>query len=221
MNKKLLIINLAILALLGLVGCASKTNPLRILKMNEDVCEPPCWMGIIPAETSFKDAYEIVSGLEFFSQRGEIKVDENEEFLLWQSGLHQNAHISFDNGIVSLISFYFPETELGNVIEEYGTPDFYRTYAVNYEIDEENEVYYGIDIIYPEIGLVFQVIGQEPISEDLVVLGAFFTGPGTVEEIAAEILAPGQNLIIQLDFFPWEGFGVCPRGLQSEDLCQK
>jgi hypothetical protein len=249
MFKKLIIYSLGFLALNSLVGCsllemwlplAYKAEPLKILSLSEDVCDPPCWMGIFPDETSFTDALKIVKELEFFSQNGdliveankiiliptyaEIVVDDNKEFILWQSGVEQNAHIAFENGIVSLISFYIPETKLGNVIEKYGTPDSYYTYSVENVVEGETEKYFGMDIFYPETGLVFGVVGREPISDDSVVLNVTFTHPGTVEEIVAEYLSPGlpgQNVIVRLEYFPWEGYGVCPQGLPRDVYCEE
>jgi hypothetical protein len=199
-------------------------NPLKVMQMSEGICESPCWMGITPLESSFGESLETVKGLKFLLPGGELRTDEERGNINWYSGARQNVYIIFENGYVSYIDAYSPDATLKDVIEEYGQPTFYITYSLEEEPEGVRVKFYEVDLFYPENGLVFIILADSPLYENIRVRDVYFVHQGTIMEMIEEFqLHRKANyphyLIVEKEYYPWEGLGLCPQGLLSNEYC--
>lgn len=230
MFRRILINSFVILALISLTGCSqngwriitvpTETNAediLRIVYMSDEICDPPCWMGITPFETTYEEALEIIGELNFFSNEGLINIDENLKFINWYGGDGNNAHIRFTDGIVSSLSFSLRNAQLGDVIQTYGFPEYYNT--------QEGDSEYGIDIFYPKVGLVFGGYDTKLLSESTTISGVFFVHPDTADNFFDDYINLRRSLhpriIYDERYYPWEGLDICPKGLSSDYFCKE
>jgi hypothetical protein len=197
---------------------AYPTHPLRVLKISEDICNPPCWMGIVPFETTYEEALEIVESLVFFSSAGYIRINEDQDLIVWHPGGGNEVYINFRGNYVYYIDFDFRRSKLEYIVQSYGVPEFYTI------VEGDSE--YGIDLYYPQIGIVFSGYGLNFLSEKTIISGACFVSPGTPENFYADYIdlcmTQSQRLrYSEPELFPWEGYGVCPHGLTSDYLCEE
>jgi hypothetical protein len=207
-------------------GCSTLINPLKVIRMNEGYCEPPCWMGIMPQETSFGESLEIIEGLRFFLPGGWINADEDRGYINWYSGSSQNVYVRFENGYVSYIDAYVPDSTLGDVIKLFGQPSFYITYSHEEEPESGQVKFFEIDLFYPENGLVFTALWNEPLAEIIKLRDVYFINNGTPEQMIEEfqihrrVIQPHYT-VVEKEYFYWEGLGLCPQGLLSAEYCNE
>ena len=114
-----------------------------------EACAPPCWQGIVPGETTMSEALEIVSALD------RITVPRQAE-LAFQFGHIDGpvcCQISADETrIVSTIILQFaPEMTMGDAIDKYGEPQFFRGQPYT---DSEAILWF----YYPDFHTIIQVI---------------------------------------------------------------
>ncbi|RMG75650.1 MAG: hypothetical protein D6711_06100 [Chloroflexi bacterium] len=91
-----------------------------------DPCDAPCWRGIIPGETTWEDAVEIMQADETL---GDLELQEQGEArgasFTQQDGILCCQIISQTGEFVEFIQLQIaPGVTLGEVIEKYGEPDY-------------------------------------------------------------------------------------------------
>lgn len=193
----------------------------KILEIGSDLCKPPCWHGIIPGQTSIKDAEVKIESLEFFSDDGYMRNDESFSELIWYGGGGNNAYFSYDDNIIQSINFYFLDGSfLDTILSNYGNPDGY--------ILSEDDAGYVITIFYPSLGIVFHASQgyPEPISSKMTVNVGYYLPTANPELFLENYLELRQKIhtsikIDEVDYIKWDGLNVCPKGLSLESLCDE
>ena len=193
----------------------------KVLEIGSEVCEPPCWYGIIPGRTNLAETEKIIMGMDFFTNDGSIVLDETNSVITWYGGEGNNAYLYYQDEIIQMIHFYFKEgTSLGRILERFGEPN-------GYFLSEDDEAYV-ITIFYPERGIVFKASQEysKPMSEKMLVFFGFYVPETKPESFLNQYVQlrnldrPGFNLI-GIDYTQWEGLGVCPKGLSFPELCEQ
>ena len=176
-----------------------------------EVCRPPCWNGIIPGETTFEEALDIVLDLEFFSEEGSIKTQDDKSSLYWYGGDRNNAYIDFYENKVIFIQLLIEIYDLGSVVNHFGEPD---GYTVDFD-----EGFYAIKVFYPNIGLVFVSYQDwgDPISQDMPGDSFYFLSPEDPKNFSSvfyKYLNISYSGFPEKQYIKWEGFGIIP---ENED----
>lgn len=198
---------------------AQDTN-LKLLLLGMEECNPPCWKGIIPLETSYEAALDEIKELVFFTPEGYLDKNDEKGLIDWYGGDGNSVHIRLYERTVSFIYFTLIDTNLGSIVSHFGDPSAYFTYE-----DDES---YSIALLYPKVGLVFHAghPSSLKISETMSVELAYFMNPSEITSFAEEYLRMRRVIYplinnFDMEYFTWEGYGVCPKGLMSNYLCQE
>lgn len=209
-------------------GCASSNPQLSIenqdlpqlLELGSEVCDPPCWYGIIPGQTTLAEAEKILLGLDFFTSDGSVVFDETYSVITWYGGEGNNAYLNYQDGTIQIIHFYFKTgTSLGTILERLGEPD-------GYFLSEDDEAYV-ITLFYPLSGIVFKASQEfsKPMDKNMAVYFGYYVPQTEPENFLNQYIQlrkldrPGFNLS-GVDYYQWEGLGICPEGLSFPELCE-
>ena len=174
-------------------------------------CRPPCWNGIIPGETTFDEALNVIQSFGFINKKGEIRMGEDESYISWYRGDGKNAYIKFFENKVILMHFFMLSGDLGSVVDHFGEPDGYTV------IFDDPGIF--IEVFYPNYGLVFEIgLGMEDlISQDKRVKYFWILSPEDPEYFYSSYLHNkniiydrGPGFIERQIYYEWEGFGVDP-----------
>ena len=178
-----------------IIGCA-KTQDRYIL--GDENCNPPCWMGIKPGETSINEARKILERLE------------NEKLTINQSEFGLNGKIddrfysiyAIDN-IAEVVNLSLSrKTKTRDLLAIFGEP----SYAV---ISDINHGYFIAQLLYPDEGIVLllssSAVGFEVNPRDPVIK-VQFVRPTDIESLAN--LLYGHILYADMDSVKeWRGYG--------------
>jgi hypothetical protein len=137
-------------------------------------CEPPCWRGITPGETLWRDAEILIKDNAEFEEF-QVQTDEatGARGASWKptGGTICCQIIAEDGETVNLILLRTAPTHtLGELIEARGEP----TYAVGDAVSEDQAV---VNLIYPDVPMiVFAFAAGETgsLSEASEIVGAFY-----------------------------------------------
>ena len=201
MNR--LFIPCLLLTALLLSACAGEVNLLDDTKLSDtsllsgEPCEAPCWLGITPGETSYRDAKLIIEGDRRFKIVEEPDAQEGSPARSFTFAEGENPGccqlVSRDGDIVS--SFLLqtaPIMTFGPVFDRYGEPDYGIGEPVN---DEQGYV----ALIYSERNLVVYAFVASPASGALSVSSQII---GTLYLADAE----QQQLLDCTSLHDWAGF---------------
>ncbi len=201
MYRRLVIILIALIALV-LVACSPTVNLLDENNLKDtsllsgEPCEAPCWNGITPGETTFRDAKILVEDDSRYSKVEEVTPEEEtQERLFGFSDGEANVCCqiySRDGDIVeSMLFLLSPLMTLGEVVDKYGDP----TYLTGEEVAEGQAIMF---LLYPDVPIVLYafVEGTEgTLSADSEIIGLLYM---TETEI--------QQIIDSSRFYEWEGY---------------
>lgn len=201
MYRRLVIILIALIALV-LAACSPTVNLLDENNLKDtsllsgEPCEAPCWNGITPGETTFRDAKILVEDDSRYSNVEEVESEEEtEERLFGFSDGDANVCCqiySRDGDIVeSMLFLLSPLMTLGEVVDKYGDP----TYLTGEEVAEGQSIMF---LLYPDVPIVLYafVEGTEgTLSADSEIIGLLYM---TETEI--------QQIIDSSRFYEWEGY---------------
>lgn len=163
-----------------------------------DPCEAPCWRGIIPGETDWNDALDIIEDSDDFTELTTETV-ENDTIIraVWQQGEDGESccqmFSSEDGEIVNIIFLQrAPVMVLSEVIEVWGDPD----YVVGVEFSADQAI---MNLFYVDVPMVLYVFlpGTEEgeLTEDSEIIGTLYITPDDINEILET-----NNLHV------WEGY---------------
>lgn len=127
MKRNRFIIIIILLCVLGVQGC--KPHFSKSSHIFSDQCEPPCWGGITPGESSIFDAYNKIVVLEYIDPRSFYFKDRRPDggiSLHWDFDTSEYGIVYQDNGTVSEILFQcMKNLPLIEIINKLGKPDEY------------------------------------------------------------------------------------------------
>jgi hypothetical protein len=195
----------------SIIGNRSVRLPEVLAK---NTCEPPCWFGITPGETTHEEALSLLSSLPFI---------QPETIQDWHSST--GAHIKSNAGASGVSVYYDAEQvvkvlsiglragklSFGSVIRVYGEPD--KILAVQGS-DSRHGMRYKI--IYTENGLVFGGVlrpfdarkEQATIEESHRVLSIYFFNPGLIDQVFTDnSISALLPEVFHAGLQDWQGFG--------------
>ena len=89
-----------------------------------DPCGPPCWRNIVPGETTISEALEIVQELEGIT----VHYSDDGTFQFAQDDGPLCCQVASEDGqaVTSIILQFSPDMTLGDAVDTYGEPLFFR-----------------------------------------------------------------------------------------------
>lgn len=134
MNRILLCL-FAVSSAVVLAACASAANLLDETRLNDasllsgEPCSAPCWNGIVPGETSYRDAKILIEDDERFENVDEAEPQEDSSlrvFVFSPSEAQQCCQVMSRDGEVvdSMMLLLAPTMTLGPALERYGEPEY-------------------------------------------------------------------------------------------------
>ena len=160
-------------------------------------CEAPCWRGITPGETAWRNALTIVED-DAELENLQLQEDENSDAAVaeWnQRGGSACCQMYTEDGesVDVLFLRVAPQMTLGEVFAEQGEP----AYAVGSPYSDDQSV---MNLVYPDKAMVLYtfVAGEEAsLSEASEVIGLLYMAPEDME-----LLIQTSNL------HEWDGYGT-------------
>jgi len=201
MYRRLLVISVALVAIV-LAACAPTVNLLDENNLKDtslltgEPCEAPCWNGIIPGETTFRDALILVEDDTRYLNVQEVEAEEETEERLFgfsdgEANVCCQVYSRDGEVIESMLFLLSPQMTLSEVVDKYGEP----TYLTGEEVAEGQAIVF---LVYPDVPIV---------------LYAFVEGAGGDLTETSEIIgllymteAEMQTIIDASRFYEWEGY---------------
>jgi len=202
MNRRLLLL-FAVLIAIVLAACAPPINLLDENNLKDtsllsgEPCEAPCWNGIVPGETSFRDAKIIVEDDARFTNVEEVELEEATEERLFSFAEGEGntcCQVLSETGDVidSMLLFLAPEMTVGDIIDKFGDP----TYLLG-DAPAEDQAF--MLLIFPDEPLVIYAFvagaAEGEISGSSEIIGALY--------LTDEAM---QRLIDNNSFYEWDGY---------------
>ena len=225
--KRARLFPILLLALVALAACSPDINLLNDAMLSDtsllsgDPCAAPCWNGITPGETKFRDAKLIIEGDARYKLGEEPTPEEGSLARSFTFGEGEDAAccqvVSRDGDTVS--SFLLqtaPVMSYGRVYDEFGEPE----YVAAEQVSEEQGYVAGI---YTGIPLIVYAYVEKPatgaLSVSSPIIGAMYLRASEVEE-----------LLLCAQLFEWRGFtdfsvyqaeefDFVGEGVGDEELC--
>jgi hypothetical protein len=159
---------LATVLLLCLALCAGcgEPPPLDTSLLTGEPCEPPCWQGLTPGESTLQDVNEFTATSRFVDTRTVSRsshtrlTQDGEEVarvsISWRSsaGLRQCNHFFTEDGVLTHITichdFGLP---LGSLIDRYGPPEKYIA-----RLPIGGPLHYEVTLFYPTYGFTADLV---------------------------------------------------------------
>lgn len=190
MNRRFLFAHLLIVAL-ALAACGGEVNLLDETKLQDtsllsgEPCEAPCWNGITPGETSYRDAEVILksSGRYRITEETEAEGDNPGRILVFAEGENQPCCqvISRDGEtITSFLLQLAPAMRFGPVFDKFGEPQ----YVLGQQVSEEQA--YAV-FVYPDMPMVIYsyVEGGEQgaVSVENKIIGMMYAAESEMQDL--------------------------------------
>lgn len=202
MNRRLFLL-FAVLIAVVLTACAPPINLLDENNLHDtsllsgDPCEAPCWNGIVPGETSFRDAMIMVEDDARFTNVEEVELEDatDERLFSFAEGEGNTCCqvLSESGGIIdSMLLFLAPEITVGEILEKFGEP----TYLLG---DTPSEDQGFMLLVFPDVPLVVYAFvagsAEGEISASSELIGVLY--------LTDEAM---QRLIDNNSFYEWDGY---------------
>lgn len=201
--KRGFLLPIVLLAFMALAACSPDINLLNNAMLSDtsllsgEPCEAPCWNGIVPGETLYRDAKLIIESDERYKVSDEPTPEEGSTVRSFAFGEGEDPAccqvVSRDGETVS--SFLLqtaPIMTFGSVFDVFGEPD----YAVGEEVSEEQGY---VALIYSDVPLILYVFVPSPAEGEVSVsdpiIGTMYLGAEEMEE-----------LFLCAQLFRWHGF---------------
>lgn len=195
----------ALIILLVVLIAACSTPPLRDGRyladnslLTDAPCATPCWLTIVPGETTMRDARIVIEDDGRFTGLEEVKDDASERRLLnfqVKDGLPCCQIYSTEDGktVETILTYLAPDqVTVAQLIEKYGEP----TYGIGVEATAEEAT---VAMFYPDVPLVAYAFVSglatgEVTPDSEVILAVYLTPDGMAQIIAGN------------DLYAWEGY---------------
>jgi hypothetical protein len=195
----------------SIIGDGSARLP-EVLSTNP--CEPPCWYGIIPGETTHEEVLSLLPDLPF------IKPETIQDWYD-ETGVHIKSYTGasgvrfhYDEGKFVKVIIINPSARIfsfGDVISAIGEPD--KVLAVQGPDSREGVRY---KLIYAKSGIVFGGVlrpfdarkEQALIKENHQVTSIYFFNPDLIEQVFTDFSISGlSEEVFRSGLQDWQGFG--------------
>jgi hypothetical protein len=211
MKARLVLLGIVALALL-LAACApppalrDDTLVDDTSLVTGDPCTAPCWRGITPGETLWRDALTIIEDDTQF-ENIQTREDEASDAIgaIWNvAGGPECCQMVAEDGTTVNLIFVRPRPNMtvGQLIEAHGEP----VYAIGTPVSEDQAI---INLVYPDLPIIvlaFVPGEQGNLSETSEIIGVFYT-----TEADMELFVTTQSL------HAWEGYAPYTTYRTAED----
>jgi hypothetical protein len=187
---------LLLAVLLGCLFLAACTPTAKLLDesllkdtslLSDQPCAAPCWRGIVPGQTSWRDMRTIIEDDGQFGTVDEIKDDSSEVRLASFSAKDSSTpccriYSSLDGKTVGqILTLLAPnQIKLGEVIAKYGEP----TYAAGSDVTPDQAL---VSLFYPSVPMVVYAfapgIKDGELTDASQIVGTLYITQSDVEEI--------------------------------------
>ena len=140
-------------------------------------CAPPCWRGIVPGETNWRDAVTMIEDSGVFANvQVEDVPDSGVRQALWQEGAEGEPccqmFSSEDGETVSVVFLRTaPQITMSQLVERWGEPEYLR----GVEFTDDQAI---MNLIYPEVPMVVYAFVAGPtegqLSESSEIIGVLY-----------------------------------------------
>jgi hypothetical protein len=197
MSKTIVVVScLAVTAgvIAACVGCGEPPQVDNSLLTGEP-CEPPCWQGLMPGESTEHDLAALLDASEQVDAGslrrestgcGEVTYWRNPETLSSfspPSGWTSSYACTSDKVLKVVMEYLAYEVELQQLLDNYGAPDALRAQPAG--IPERP--YVEVNLYYPARGLMCQLelaTEDEPLQPETRVVRAWYFEPTSLESLA-------------------------------------
>lgn len=225
--KHRLLILFTLLAAVALSACTPSVNLLDESKLNDtslltgDPCEAPCWNGITPGETRYRDAKLIIESDTRYKITEEPDPQEDNPGRLFTFGEGENPGccqvFSRDGETVSSFLLQMaPVLSFGPVFDTLGEPQYVSGQDVN-----EEQGY--LALVYPELPLVLYafVAGQSgALSVTSEIIGAMYMANDEMDQLlTCTSLNNWGGFVSFASYAGGEDFDYVGEGVGDEVIC--
>ena len=154
-----------LLTVVALTSCG-EPPPLDTSLLSGEPCEPPCWQGLTPGQSTEEDVVEFMRATRFVDTRSVRRgsytrlTRGGEEVagvtIHWRSsgGLGPCNYFSIEEGVLKYITICpYPGVTLGRLIDRYGPPE---KYIASRPIS--GRLYYDVTLFYPTHGFTVDLV---------------------------------------------------------------
>lgn len=226
--KRRLLHALILFAAVALAACASEVNLLDETKLQDssllsgEPCEAPCWNGITPGETSYRDARLILESAGRFkiSEESEPEGENPGRVFSFAEGENQPCCqvISRDGETISSFMLQLaPAMSYGPVFDKYGEP----SYVLGQQVSEEQG--YAL-FVYPETPMVIYAYvaggAEGMVAVDNKIIGVMHLAAAEMQELlTCARLHLWQGFISLGTYAEAEEFDYVGSGFGDEAVC--
>lgn len=207
--KHSILTTLALCAILILAGCGGEVNLLDDSKLSDtsllsgEPCAAPCWNGITPGETSFRDAKLIIESDTRYTIRDEQEADENSPargFFFSEGDNPACCQILSRNGEIvnSFLLQTAPIMSYGDVYDTLGEPAYLAAEKVN---DEQGYV----ALVHPDVPMLVYAFVDNPLTGDISVANKII-GLLYLDETEAKTMLNCAYLYVWRGFKPFSEY---------------
>ncbi len=226
MNRILLIVFVAC-ALPLLSACAGEINLLDETKLSDsslltgEPCDAPCWNGIVPGETRFRDAKLIIESDErlTITDEPEAQDDNPGRTFDFAEGEHPTCCQLFSRDGETVTSFMLqmaPEILYGDVYDRLGEPEYVSAQQVS-----EEQGYAAL--LYTDIPIVLYAHVANPgtgeVSVYNEVIGAMYMGASEMEQVMVCASLHSWRGFQSFSSYADEETDFIGEGVGDEDIC--
>ncbi len=197
------LLTFVMLASLLLAACSPDINLLNDDMLSDtslltgDPCEAPCWNGIVPGETLYRDAKLIIESDERYALGDEPDPEEGSvvrRFAFSEGDSPACCQVLSRDGetVSSFLLQTAPVMNYGPVFDVYGEPDF----AAGEQVSEEQGY---VALIYSDVPLIVYAYIATPASGELSVSSPII---GAMYLVADEV----DELMVCANLYHWRGF---------------
>ena len=175
-------------------------------------CQPPCWNEeFLIGETSFDQARTQIERFQESEPSSRIVISEHRRYITWIRD-DSSIVLRFIDDKLFFINFNSKTVDLGSIVAHFGSPN-------NYFISE-NRFGYTLETFYPEHGIIFSSVNDfSPVSETMIVDKFTFYDPEyNLDSFLDQYYGYDLDQVYE-GLFQWQGFGVCPEGLEFPETC--
>ena len=226
--RRSLPIALVLFAVMALAACAQNVNLLDDTKLQDssllsgEPCEAPCWNGITPGETSYRDAKLILEsdGQFKITEESEAEGDNPGRTFTFAEG-ENNACCQVISGdgetIGSLMLQLAPTLSFGPLFDKYGEPDY-----VTGQLVSEEQGY--VVLVYTEAALVLYSYveggAEGAVSVGNKIIGALYLSQDGIEQaLTCAQMNTWKGFQPLTTYTDTENFDYVGSGVGDETIC--
>jgi hypothetical protein len=225
--KRGLLLLLGLFAAVALAACSADINLLDETKLSDtsllsgEPCSAPCWNGILPGETRFRDAKLIIESDERFKITEEPASQDDNPARSFTFAEGENPGccqvVSRDGETVS--SFLLqtaPVMTFGSVYDIFGEPDYLGGEQVN---DEQGYM----ALVYSDVPLILYAYVASPatgaLSVSSQIIGTMYLGEVEIQELLTCASLYQWQGFLEFTSYVERDFDYVGEGVGNEDVC--